>query len=395
VSSASSTLAASQPHEAALARKKTLRQAFGAFATGVTVVTARDARGRPVGFTANSFTSVSLDPPLLLVCPGKTSSSFATFSTTSHFAVNILASDQQEVSHRFATPVSDRFAGLAWHEGLAGLPLIDGAAATFTCARHQLVDAGDHVILIGEVLENSATGAEPLVFSQGRYRELASHVPEVGVRVGVIALHEGRVLLRKTGEGAWELPLGPVLPLFGQARNCCEADLAKAGAAVTITHPYSIYDDGEKGESRFFFMAELEPLAALPSDMELFAPDELPIDLIRDPGMRDLLFRHGRERQKGRYGVYVAHDRASGSVSHMTGGSERWPDIFQPDSFLTEGMPNDQIHARGAGGQPPADLCGRRIPDLAGSADCLFRPRDRRGMVLDCRCDRGRGKCSG
>lgn len=325
--------------EAALARKKALRQAFSAFATGVTVVTARDAEGRPVGFTANSFTSVSLDPPLLLVCPGRTSSNFTTFSTARHFAVNILSAGQQEVSHRFATPVTDRFAGLAWHAGPEGLPLIDGAAATFACVCHQLVDAGDHVILIGEVLDSMTTGAEPLVFSRGRYRELASTMPEGGIRVGVVALHEGRVLLRRTAEGTWELPLGPVQPLFGHARNGCETELAKAGAAVTITHPYSIYDDGEKGESRFFFMAELEPFAALPADMALFAPDDLPPDLTRDPGMRDVLLRHGREHRKGRYGVYVARGQAPGSVSHMTGGSERWPDIFQPDSFLTEGMP--------------------------------------------------------
>ncbi len=337
--SASPVLAAQAADEAALARKKALRQAFGAFATGVTVVTARDDQGRPVGFTANSFTSVSLDPPLLLVCPAKSSSNIATFSSARHFAVNILAADQQEVSHRFATPMSDRFAGLTWREDAAGQPLIAGAAATFACARHQLVDAGDHVILIGEVLESEASGAAPLVFSQGRYRELARQVPAGGIRVGVVALHEGRVLLRKGGNGGWELPLGPLQPLFGPARSACEAQLERDGAAVTITHPYSIYDDGEKGESRFFFMAELDPGATLAADMALFAPDDLPLDLIHDPGMRDVLLRHGRERQKGRFGVYVARDRQPGSVSHMTGGSERWPDIFLPDSFLTEGMP--------------------------------------------------------
>lgn len=338
MSSVSSEAVAQGAQEGEIARKRALRRAFGAFATGVTVVTARDGQGRPIGFTANSFTSVSLDPPLVLVCPGKGSSNIGTFRSAPHFAVNILAADQQAISHRFATPVSDRFAGLAWQAGEGGVPLIDGAAAWFACARHDIVEAGDHLILIGRVAAFDAGGAAPLVFAQGGYRELAPLPSGGGLRVGIVALREGRVLLRRGRDDGWELPLGPARPLFLQARSACEGELAAAGAGVTITHPYSIYDDGETGESRLFFIAELDPAAVLPPGLALFAPDELPILQIRDPGMRDVLLRHGHERRHGRFGVYVARDRAPGSVSQMTGVSERWNDVFRPDSFQTEGL---------------------------------------------------------
>ena len=334
MSSVSSLRAAQEAEDAAVARKKALRRAFGAFTTGVTVVTTRDGTGRPLGFTANSFTSVSLEPPLLLICLAKSSSSIEAFTATDSFAVNILAADQQEISTRFASPLSDRFAGVEWQEGCAQLPLIGGAAAWFCCARHETVDAGDHLILIGRIETFDATGAAPLVFLQGQYRALAP-IPAAprgmsGIRVGVVALRDGRVLLCRDEAGGWELPLGPAQPLFGAARAACEAQLSDLGARVSITHPYSIYDDGEKGESRFFFMAELGADAVLPDRMELFAPDDLPVDLVRDIGMRDVLQRHGREQQDGSFGVYVERDREPGRISRMTGECERWSDALRP-----------------------------------------------------------------
>ena len=138
-----------------------LRSAFGNFLTGVTVVTATRSDGIPVGFTANSFSSVSLDPPLLLVCPGKSLSSYKTFAGCSHFAVNILAEDQQDIATTFASLKGDRFAKVAHRFDLHGSALIDGAVAQFSCAAHQSVPAGDHCILMGQVvavLQNEKLG---------------------------------------------------------------------------------------------------------------------------------------------------------------------------------------------------------------------------------------------
>ncbi|NRB03891.1 MAG: flavin reductase family protein [Rhodobacteraceae bacterium] len=149
--------------------RKDLRNAFGRFMTGVTIVTARTNDGQPVGFTANSFTSVSLDPPLLLVCPSRKLSSFETFSQCSHFAVNILADDQQAVSDTFACYDGDRFERVAHHAGPEGLPLINGASAQFSCATHQIIPAGDHCILLGEVIAFEHRDAGCLGYARGAY----------------------------------------------------------------------------------------------------------------------------------------------------------------------------------------------------------------------------------
>ena len=129
-----------------------LRNAFGTFLTGVTVVTTREKGGIPRGFTANSFTSVSLDPPILLMCVDKTAESFEVFTESPGFAVNILAEEQFETSGLFASKRPDKFDITGWTESLTGYPLLDGSCAWFDCRRNQVIDAGDHVIILGEIL---------------------------------------------------------------------------------------------------------------------------------------------------------------------------------------------------------------------------------------------------
>ncbi len=146
------------------------RSALGMFATGVTIVTARTAEGRLVGLTANSFNSVSLDPPLVLWSLAQAAASLAAFSAGSHYAINILGSDQQELAKRFATKNVDRFADVEFVDGAGGAPLLAGAAATFECFNRSRYFEGDHVIFVGEV-ERCAyrCGASPLLFHGGRF----------------------------------------------------------------------------------------------------------------------------------------------------------------------------------------------------------------------------------
>lgn len=151
------------------------RNALGQFATGVTVVTTVSPDGRKVGMTANSFTSVSVEPPLVLWCPSKRAPSLTDFEEASHFAINILASDQHVLSRQFATPATDKFEGAATSEGIAGVPLLDGAVATFQCRTVSRHDAGDHVIYVGEVERYNNDGGAPLVFHSGKYHATASH----------------------------------------------------------------------------------------------------------------------------------------------------------------------------------------------------------------------------
>lgn len=152
---------------------RTLRDALGCFATGITVISALSASGEPAGLTANSFTSVSLDPPLLLVCIAKTSTALKTIEAVEHFAVNVLCSDQQAISMAFARPMEDRFSEVDWTVGHHGTPILSGALANFECARHDLFDGGDHIILIGRVERATYdTHGDPLLYYRGLYRRL-------------------------------------------------------------------------------------------------------------------------------------------------------------------------------------------------------------------------------
>lgn len=147
-----------------------LRRALGQYATGVAVITARGADGRRVGMTANSFTSVSMDPPLVLWCPGKNAPSLPAFTEATHFAVNVLGADQEHLCRQFSTPATDKFAELELVEGKGGTPVLPGALASFECRTVQCLDAGDHLVVLGEIESFEAPGGAPLVFHAGALR---------------------------------------------------------------------------------------------------------------------------------------------------------------------------------------------------------------------------------
>ncbi|MBY0341619.1 MAG: flavin reductase family protein [Rhodocyclaceae bacterium] len=149
-----------------------LRQAFGSFATGVTVVTALDARGNPVGLTANSFSAVSLEPPLLLWCISLTTPSFAAFRDCSHYAINVLSADQEDISNRFANPSADKFAGLEWTPGAGGAPVLAGCIANFECANTHGYPGGDHLIMVGQIAHCRVNLDAPLLFFASKYAAL-------------------------------------------------------------------------------------------------------------------------------------------------------------------------------------------------------------------------------
>jgi flavin reductase (DIM6/NTAB) family NADH-FMN oxidoreductase RutF len=149
-----------------------LRNAFGMFATGVTVVTTCNPDGRPIGLTCNSFSSVSLKPPLVLWSLSLYSPNLQAFLQAPYFAVNILACNQFELSRRFSAPVRDRFEGVGWSGGEGGVPLLPSVAAHIQCRNETRHYSGDHVILIGQVVKYEYRDVEPLVFARGLYRSL-------------------------------------------------------------------------------------------------------------------------------------------------------------------------------------------------------------------------------
>lgn len=146
-----------------------LRRALGQFATGVTIVTTAGAGDRPVGVTANSFNSVSLDPPMVLWSLSAAALSKGAFETAAYFCVHVLSAAQEELSRRFATQGSDKFDGVSWSPGLGAAPLLADYVARFQCRNSNRFPVGDHVVFVGEVLEFSLSDARPLVFHDGRY----------------------------------------------------------------------------------------------------------------------------------------------------------------------------------------------------------------------------------
>ena len=147
--------------------ERDFREALGQFATGVAVVTCQSETG-PLGITANSFTSVSLDPPLVLWSPARASKRFAAFAAAEHFAIHVLAADQFPLCKQFARNGTG-FQGLDWHEGDHDVPLIDGSLARFECIQHAIHEGGDHAIIVGRVRAAAIGQGNPLLFAKGTY----------------------------------------------------------------------------------------------------------------------------------------------------------------------------------------------------------------------------------
>ncbi|MBS9477509.1 alpha/beta fold hydrolase [Ancylobacter sp. VKM B-3255] len=306
---------------------KAFRQALGSFLTGVTVVTTRDGAGEMRGFTANSFSSVSLDPPLILICLARTASSFPVFSAAQGFAVSVLAADQKDVSALFASKSPDKFAGAPWHLGPAGNPVIADASAWFDCTRHEVVEAGDHVILIGHVRGFGATPAAPLGYCRGAYVDFALGQQALATRdeparVGAILESDGAVLLVEDGKGGLDLPTGACLEPAGNPRSLRGA-LARLGIEGELSFLFAVFETpaavkdapptvsiyyrgGFAGTPRAAAGARLVPLEA--------------IDFARlpDEATRAMLARYVRERREDTFGIYVG-DAERGRVHALAG----------------------------------------------------------------------------
>lgn len=296
---------------------RALRDAFGAFLTGVTVVTTNDADGAPVGFTANSFTSVSLDPPLLLVCLARTSRNFETLTGAGGFAVNVLSQSQKDVSNTFARPSEDRFANLDWKRGPHGAPVFADVAAWFDCSMHQIVDGGDHVILIGRVEAFHNGSLNGLGYARGGYfvPELAQEAvsaaaSEDETMADAVATQAGSVLLVRDGKRRLTLPSCRLAG--GEDPRRLEASLADlTGLSASLGFIFSVYEDRNNGRSHIVYRCELGPGEI--AGGELFPLDALPIADLANAATADILKRYAAESALGNFGIYVG-DEQSGKV---------------------------------------------------------------------------------
>ncbi|MBI4529855.1 MAG: flavin reductase family protein [Deltaproteobacteria bacterium] len=151
-----------------------LRRVMGHFATGVAIITTRDKEATPYGLTANALTSLSLNPPLVLICVDKNVQCYPCFEESRIFAINFLSEGQAEISRRFATKGIEKFSGIAWRLSDNGLAIIEGTMGYIECRLIQTIEGGDHTIYIGEGISAAASGERPLIFFKGNYHRLSS-----------------------------------------------------------------------------------------------------------------------------------------------------------------------------------------------------------------------------
>ena len=296
---------------------RALRNAFGAFATGVTVITTRQPDGTPRGFTANSFTSVSLDPPLLLVCLAKSAHSVDVFANAPHFAVNILAEDQKAVSGLFASRAPDKFQQCDWTPGHADVPVLSGVLAQFTCARHRLVDAGDHLVLIGRVEDFATREAQPLGYFRGNYfsvgleRDLVEAAAAAhGSRIGVVLACDGGVLLREDA-GKLFLPLSPgPNPSVAALR----AKLSASGLTPDIDFVYAAFDDRTTGGHAIYYHGRAT--GAAPAGYRVLPLADLATAPLANAAEARMLARYAEDFRNGSFGIYHGTE-TTGSVRQV------------------------------------------------------------------------------
>ena len=299
-----------------------LRNAFGAFLTGVTVVTAREKGGIPRGFTANSFTSVSLDPPILLICVDKTAESFNVFTESPGFSVNILAEEQIETSGLFASKRPDKFDIAGWTESSIGYPLLDGCCAWFECRRNQVIDAGDHVIILGEILNYDYNEKIGLGYVRGGYLRLGleqsalrAASASADVIVGAIVEHEGKLLLINDADtGELHVPASGLNGEHGSLGNL-HNNLLDLGIEIIISSLFAVFEHEQSGQQFIYYRAKANTACLTGSDF--WSPEEVPWHRIQSAAIQTMLERYIAESESGRYGVYFGGHRA-GAVKTLT-----------------------------------------------------------------------------
>lgn len=296
------------------------RQALGSFLTGVTVITTRDADGNDRGMTANSFTSVSLDPPLVLFCIDKRAASLSAFTNAPGYAVHILGSHQQDVAKTFASKSPDKFAGLTLTRSSTGMAILDDAHAVLDCTAHEVIDAGDHIVIIARVDAFAIRDSRPLGFYQGKMTsfraedELAGVVADGASRPRVLWLLEtlnGEIVLRGN-----ELPESSIPTEDLHDERLSATATQAVGAPVAIDFLYSVY--GSSSDTlTLVYRGRVDPsgTGATPARHRL-VPADAAAAAVTDPTERAVVERYVAERGDLSFGIY-AGSIDTGSVATL------------------------------------------------------------------------------
>lgn len=298
---------------------KALRRCLGGFVTGVTIITTFDKAGEPRGMTANSFTSVSLDPPLILVCVGNLATSFEAFSECEGFTVNVLREEQRSLSNLFASKTADKFQEVRWNRGTSGGPRFDESLAILDCDVEKRMQMGDHMILVGRVAAFDTNPARPLVFGQGSYisfeaqDEFLSPHKRMKTAFTCIAEFESRVLLVRDRHG-WALPSVRLSSSSPGVASAFASAFATFGAEVEITFLYSVFEDIAQDRVNIIYRGILKNGPPETDSVRLFSRDDVPWPELSPEVNARMLHRFFQERAIARFGVYTQID-ARGHVA--------------------------------------------------------------------------------
>ena len=300
-------------------KSRSLRDAFGNFATGVTIITTTDTDGSPRGFTANSFTSVSLEPPLLLVCIAKTAHSAPIFSDAKHFAINILSERQKDLSGLFASKEVNKFEQSNWCHGSKKLPILKGNIAHFICENDRLVDAGDHLILIGKVLDHEVSEGTPLGYFKGNYFSVSHEQTLIeaanttgNIMIGGVLSKDNKILLKKEKNNKFSIPKAPKTNM---SKHGLFQHLEDIKLNPQLNFIYAIYRDTETSNHHIFYNGIVKGNA--PNDFEFFGLDKIPFGDILLPAEKSMLERYAREFKHGTFGFYEGNEQA-GTVREIS-----------------------------------------------------------------------------
>lgn len=320
-----------------------LRKALGTFVTGVTVATTIDADGRPRGLTANSFTSVSLDPPLVLVCVGSQAASHGAFHGCQRFAVNVLSEQQQEASMLFASKAVDKFERASWRPGIDGMPILHDALGWFDCRTHDRIVAGDHTIIVGKVEDFGHGPHRPLGFFRGSYvsfgleeAAIAQAAPRGAVSGCIVDDGERVLLCRQDSAQGWTVPLCGLADSHGADKSALARMLESIGVSVELSFLYSVFEVPEWRSLCVIYRGQAQSQLAPkdgPIEARAFTPGEIPWHDIHLRPFRSMLKRYLHERASARFGVYVDGDASGGQVAMLEGLPESWTSYQQSREF--------------------------------------------------------------
>ena len=289
------------------------RKTLGKFVTGVTIITTCEKDGTPRGFTANSFTSVSLEPPLILICIGDFNEGLELFKNSEYFAVNILKESQVDISNLFAQPLKNKFEEIEWSNSKFGVPIIKGALAWLECKNFDQKRSGDHLILIGNVKNFHNEGGYPLAYYNGNYISFNNETSLVNAMekdsktiIGAIIEKNNSILFFDDSKN--NILKLPVIGENGEPSNTTKlvSKYSNIGLKISLDFVYSVYEDKRLDAVCIYYRSK--GYETIPKGYKYVKFNDINWEKIKDKALVIMLKRYIEEANQGDFAVYMGNE---------------------------------------------------------------------------------------